>query len=146
MCSSHIQTHNDVLPRPDCAVSKDLPGGKLMDASAHPCHNPAATTNPQPLHWAGPAGWFSSCLSFLPSHDPQSSVWAALGRKVKRRGTACFLSVVSNLSLVRYVPSNLKCKEDVNQDRKVLKGCWVEVCSHDQRAHIYRGNAVVVWY
>lgn len=44
------------------------------------------------------------------------------------------------------VLANLKCKEDVNQDRKVLKGCWVEVCSHDQRAHIYRGSAVVVWY
>lgn len=47
------------------------------------------------------------------------------------------------LSGVRFVfgevPANLKCKEDVNQDRDVLKGCCVS-------AHIYRGSAVVVWY
>lgn len=52
------------------------------------------------------------------------------------------------LSGVRFlfgkVLANLKCKEDVNQGRNVLKGCWVWVCSHDQRAHIYRGRAVVV--
>lgn len=109
-----MQTYNDVLPWPGCAVSKDLPGGKLMDASAHLCHNPAATTNPQPLLWAGPASWFSSSLSLSPpipcstliclSSSGSSGKSSRQARKVKWRDTACFFSAVSNLSLVRSWP------------------------------------------
>lgn len=38
--------------------------------------------------------------------------------------------------------ANVKRKKDVNQETNVLKGCWLQVHSHDQRAHIYTGGAV----
>lgn len=40
------------------------------------------------------------------------------------------------------IMANVRRKKDVNQEINVLKGCWLQVHSHDQRAHIYTGSAV----
>lgn len=41
------------------------------------------------------------------------------------------------------IMGTLKCKKDVNQERNVLKDCWLQVHPQDQRAHIYTGDTVV---
>jgi len=41
------------------------------------------------------------------------------------------------------IMATLKSKKDMNQERNVLKDCWLQVHTQDQRAHIYTGGTVV---
>lgn len=86
--------------------------------------------------------WFHSHLS---EQHPQLWEEQQAGKESEKERHSVFPLSSAKFAFGE-VLANLKCKEEMNQDRNVLKGCWVWACSHDQRAHFYRASAVVVWY